>query len=231
MIDIIQKTRDDYNKIARHFASTRCDNWPELVQFKSFVEDGQQILDWGCGNGRLLLMLKEKDITYYGLDQSKSLLKIAEKKHAAEVKAGKAKFFCTAFREKTFKENFFDLVFMVASFHHLPDEKSRAKLLKKVYKEMKLGARLIITVWNLESEWSKKKRKGWKNLGVGDYLIPWKSPEGKIEAERYYHHFTKQELQDLLEGADFKIEKLEYWKETNWSDKKEGRNLVAVVTK
>lgn len=231
MFDIIQKTRDDYNKISKHFASTRYDTWPELAQFKSYIENGQHIMDWGCGNGRLLLMMKGKEVTYYGLDQSKGLLKIAEKKHSEDVKKGKAKFFCTAFKEKKFPDEFFDLVFMVASFHHLPCEKTRMKLLKKTFKEMKPGAKLIITVWNLESDWSKAKRKEWKRLGKSDFLIPWKNPEGKIEAERYYHHFTKQELSDLLKEAGFQIEKLDYWKDQNWSDKKGGRNLVAVATK
>lgn len=231
MFDIIQKTRDDYNKISKHFANTRYDTWPELAQFKTFIENGQHIMDWGCGNGRLLLMLKDKDVTYYGLDQSKGLLKIAEKKHAADIKKGKAKFFCTAFKEKKFPSDYFDLVFMVASFHHLPDAKSRSKLLKKTYDEMKPGAKLIITVWNLDSEWSKLKRKDWKKLSPNDFLIPWKNPEGKVEAERYYHHFTKLELSDLLKNAEFKIEKLDYWNNKNWTDKKGGRNLVAVVSK
>lgn len=230
-MDLIGKTRDDYNKISKHFAGTRYDVWPELKQFKPFIEGGQQVLDWGCGNGRLLLMLADKDIHYYGVDQSQGLLKIAKKKFAAEIKSGKAKFFCSAFKEKKFKDDFLDLVFMVASFHHLPDEKSRLKLLKKTFKEMKPGARLIITVWNLGSVWAKAKRKEWEKIGENDFLIPWKNPKGKVEAERYYHHFTKIELRGLLEKVGFKVEKLDFFSEDKWSDGKLGRNLVAIASK
>lgn len=232
MMDIVQKTRLDYNKIARHFATTRSDTWPELEQFKPFIKDGQCILDWGCGGGRLLLMLKDRQIQYYGVDQSTELLKIAKKKFASEVKQGIAHFFCTASRVKKFPEGCFDLVFMVASFFHLPDAKSRLQLLEKTYAEMKVGGRLVMTVWNLESDWAKEKQeKSWKKIGENDFLIPWKNPEGIVEAERYYHHFTKEELKDLLTQANFKIERLDYYATNNWSDAKGGRNLVVVANK
>ena len=97
---------------------------------------------------------------------------------------------------------------------------------------MKPGGRLIMTVWNLESDWAKEKiGKDWKKLSDNDFLIPWKNPEGKIEAERYYHHFTKEELGGLLGEAGFKIESMNYHDKKNWSDSKGGRNLVVVARK
>lgn len=227
-MDIIQKTRDDYNKIAKHFATTRYDTWPELEQFKSFLASGQCILDWGCGAGRLLLFLKDHAIKYFGVDQSNELLKIAKKKYAAEIKQGGARFFCTANKAKKFPEQYFDLVFMVASFLHLPDVKSRLNLLKKTYREMKSGGRLIMTVWNLGSDWAKTKK--FKKIGENDWLVPWKNADGKVEVERYYHHFRKEELSDLLAKANFKIEKMDYFDGT-WTDSKGGRNLVVVAIK
>lgn len=232
MNDIIQKTRDDYNKIARHFSGTRHDIWPELEQFRSFIHNGQRILDWGCGNGRLLLIMKDKEVKYFGTDQAASLIAIARKKYADEVKNGKAKFFSTAFKEKKFPAEYFDLAFMIASFFHLPDKKSRLKLLKKTYTELKPGGHLIMTVWNLGSDWAKKKlKKDWKTFGKNDFLIPWKNPDGIVEAERYYHHFTKAELKDLLEEVGFKIDIMNYYGGRNWSDSKGGRNLVVIAKK
>jgi SAM-dependent methyltransferase len=236
MVDIIQKTRDDYNKIARHFSSTRAWAWPEWEQFRPYVKDGQCIMDWGCGNGRLISFLKSKDIRYYGLDISQGLLKFAKKNHQTPANKGKVSFFCTAHREKKFKDDFFDLVFMVASFHHLPDKKTRLNLLKKTYRELKAGGFLLMSVWNLESKWAKKKlirssKSGWKKLADNDFMIPWKSPEGKIEVERYYHNFSKTEIEELLKSAGFKIVKNDYCQKTNWTDGKEGRNLVIIAEK
>ena len=232
MFDIIQKTREDYNKIAKHFSGTRYDTWPELEQFKPYLRDGQRILDWGCGNGRLLLIMKDKQLEYFGVDQASALINIAKKKFADEVKSGKAKFFSTAFKEKKFNDDFFDLVFMIASFFHLPDKKTRLKLLKKTYAELKPGGELLMTVWNLGSDWAKKKiKKEWKVLSKNDFLIPWKNSDGVVEAERYYHHFTKNELKGLLEEAGFKIEVMNYYDKNNWSDSKGGRNLIVVAKK
>ena len=87
-------------------------------------------------------------------------------------------------------------------------------------------------VWNLASDWAKvKAKKNWKKIGDNDFLIPWKDPEGKVIAERYYHHFTPDELKGLLVSADFKVRKLKFIKNGTWTDDKGGRNLIAVAIK
>lgn len=234
MRDIIQKTREDYNKIAKYFSDTRYDTWFELEQFKKLIKDkdGQNILDWGCGNGRLIFLLPGKNVKYFGIDQSEELIKIAKKKFSREVKTGKAKFFCTAKQRKIFPPSFFDLVFMIAFFHHLPDKTSRLEVLAQAYKEMKKGGKIIITVWNLGSDWAKQKsKKGWQKMGKNDFLIPWKNPQGELQCQRYYHHFSKEELSGLLQEAGFKIKKLDFYNKTNWTDAKGGRDLIAIAEK
>jgi len=232
MRDIIQKTRKDYNKIAKYFSNTREYVWPEFKYFRSFIKDGQNILDWGCGNGRMIFCLEDKKVKYYGLDQSIELIKIARKKFNPQIKNGTAQFFCTASRDKKFSEGFFDLVFAISSFFHLPDEESRLKLLQKFNNEMKDDGKLVMLVWNLGSDWAKAKaKKGWKKIGENDFLIPWKTPEGKVLCDRYYHHFTQDELKDLLKKTGFKIKKMGYMQGGKWSDDKGGFNLVVVAEK
>jgi SAM-dependent methyltransferase len=228
-MDIVQKTRDDYNAIAAAFSDTR-QHAGELTQFRPFLANGQYILDWGCGNGRLLYLLKDHDVHYSGVDQSQGLLKEAKKNPLIEFQD--AKFFCTAHKDKKFEANYFDLVFMIASFHHLPDDKSRLKLLKKILKEMKPGAHLIMTNWNLESDWAATKlKKDWKKLAPNDYLIPWKSKDGTVVVERYYHHFTPEALETLVKKAGFEIVKICYSSGAGETKKKDGKNLVCIATK
>lgn len=229
---IISKTREDYNRIASCFSDTRYDIWPELKQFEKYVKAGWNVLDWGCGNGRLLLMLKNHSINYFGLDQSDELVKIAKEKYRKEIKDGWVNFFCTALRDKNFPNDYFDLVFMIASFHHLPDEESRLELLKKVYKETKIGGRLIMTNWNLESAWAEKKIKNneWKQLGETDLLIPWRNSQREILCERYYHSFTEDELGDLLAKAGWQIESHDSVT-SEWKDDKGGKNLCTIAIK
>jgi len=229
---IISKTREDYNRIAHCFSDTRYDIWPELKQFEKYVKAGQKVLDWGCGNGRLLLMLKSHSINYFGLDQSDELIKIAKEKYRNEIEDGWVKFFCTAQKDKNFSNDYFDIVFMIASFHHLPDEESRLKLLKKVYKETKQGGRLIMTNWNLESAWAEKKIKNneWKQIGERDLLIPWRNSQREILCERYYHSFTEEELNALLSKAGWQIE-LHNAISSEWKDDKGGKNLCTIAIK
>lgn len=226
---IIQRIRDDYNAIATAFSGTR-QHAAELAQFRPFLADGQQVLDWGCGNGRLLYLLKDFDLSYYGVDQSRNLLKEAKKNPLIEFQ--RAQFFCTANKDKNFEKDFFDIVFMIASFHHLPDEKTRLALLKKTFKEMKSGASIIMTNWNLESDWAKAKlKKDWDDMGDGDYFIPWKDHEGKVLANRYYHHFDKDEISDLLKQAGFKVQTNYFASGSTKVTKKEGKNLVTIAKK
>ena len=76
---IIPKTREDYNRIAKYFSNTREYVWPEFKYFSSFIKDDQNILDWGCGNGRMVFCLQDRKVKYFGLDQSCELIKITKK--------------------------------------------------------------------------------------------------------------------------------------------------------
>jgi ubiquinone/menaquinone biosynthesis C-methylase UbiE len=230
-MDIIKKTRDDYNRIAPHFSTTR-HKARELRQFIPFITSDQHILNWGCGNGRLVYILQNKGVEYIGTDQSSGLLEQAEKIFEKEIREGSVKFICTENGEVEFPKNYFDLIFMIASFHHLPDEANRLQLLQKVFKEMKTDGKLIITVWNLESDWAKEKlEKGYKKMGENDYLVPWKTKEREVLVERYYHHFTKEELSGLLSQAGFEVEEMYFESRGNKVGEKERRNLVVIASK
>ncbi len=226
---LIRKTRDDYNQIARHFAATRTEPWGELEQCKSFVQNGQSVLDWGCGSGRLLSVFAGKKIKYVGLDQSRELIWIARRTYAGEIKNGRAQFFCTGSRAKYFPPRTFAAAFLIASFHHLPTPRSRLALLRHLFQELKPGGILFLTVWNLESKWAEAKKSAWKEIALNDYLIPWKNAVGNVECERYYHHFSEAEITKLLEAAGFIVESVCFTTGTSVLDKKNGRNLVIVA--
>jgi SAM-dependent methyltransferase len=231
MDDIIAKTREDYNRIAELYAQTR-NAARELKQFQNMVQKGQVILDWGCGNGRLVYLLQDKQVIYYGTDQSCEMIRVAGEQFKKEVDAGWAHFICTEDKEADFTENFFDIVFMIASFHHLPDEESRKKLLQRIFQELKPGGKLIMTNWNLESDWAEESlQKDWQKIDEYDYLIPWKSQAGEILVKRFYHHFTPDALQSIFVETGFKIEDSYYARGIERVDKKQGKNLVVVAYK
>lgn len=230
-IDLVEHNRLAYNTIARHFSATRNRVWPEFKEFSAYLRNGQRILDWGCGNGRLLGFIQNfSRLEYWGIDQSAELLKQARRLNKPAIADGQAHFFSNANKEKIFPACYFDIVFMVASFFHLPDETSRLALLKKTFNELKPGGRLIMVLWNLGSTWAAKKKKDWKELSENDWLIPWKNPAGDVLADRYYHHFTPSEITRLLTTRGFSVEKLHY-SEAVWSDDRGGRNMIVIAKK
>lgn len=231
MVDIIAKTREDYNRIAFLYAKTR-NAARELEQFESLLNEGYKVLDWGCGNGRLIYLLKGKKIEYYGIDQSREMINLAKQQFSKEVEEGWVHLICTEQEDYKFPANFFDRIFMIASFHHLPDTKSRLDLLKILYQELKEKGFLIATNWNLKSNWAQEKfEKDWKQIGENDYLIPWKSQTGEVLAERYYHHFTPEELQELFVATGFTIDEMYYARGVERVDNQQGKNLVVIVKK
>ena len=106
----------------------------------SFVEKskGLKLLDVGCGTGELLLMLSEKleNPGLYGIDISKNMLMIAEKKLG-----GKALLKISDVESLPFKDNEFDYVITCEAFHHYLNQNKAINEMKRVLKD---GGKLII---------------------------------------------------------------------------------------
>ena len=122
---LLKKVEQDYNLIADEFSQTRQWLWPEFDNFKKYVKNGQTILDLGCGNGRLYELLKNlQDFKYIGIDNNKKFVQLAKKKFkSAKFLYGNA--LSIPYSDKV------DILFYIASFHHIPSKKLRIKFLKE----------------------------------------------------------------------------------------------------
>lgn len=203
-----------YDKIAKSFDKTRQFVWDDLKPLAKYAKNGDRVLDAGCGTGRLYhLFLDLQQIEYVGVDQSKEQIKIAKKKFP------RLKFVAAEMTKLPFKNNSFDVVFCVAAFHHLPKEKNRLEALKEMKRVLKKDGVVVMTNWNLHSDWAKKKflnpKSGWKDVGDGNIIIPWKDKDEKVLGNRFYHAFTLNELRGLFEKTGFKIKKQYPSKEGN----------------
>jgi ubiquinone/menaquinone biosynthesis C-methylase UbiE len=212
---LLQKTKEDYNKIAKDFSIKRARLTPDLLFLANQVKEGEKILDLGCGNGRFFELLKNKKVEYFGVDISEDLLKIAKKRYS------QAKFYLFDGLSLPFEDNFFDKVFCLATFHHLPSKKYRILFLKEIWRVLKPQGKLYLTVWYL---WSKRralylllkytilKLLGRVSLDFKDIFLPWKDSRGKILARRYFHMFSKGELKSLTQKAGFEVLKISFLK-------------------
>jgi len=204
---LLVKTRNDYNQIAKEFSSSRAFLWEELNPLARYVQDGDKVLDLGCGNGRLFSALKDKNVEYLGVDSSDRLIEIARKRY----KENNAKFLVVEALELPFPENHFNNVFSIAVLHHIPSEDFRLKFLEETRRVLKPKGLIILTVWNLRGKislllkYTILKIIGKQKLDSGDVFYPWKSSEEKITVQRYIHCFKKRELEKLTEKAGFKI--------------------------
>lgn len=214
MQDLIKLNKETYNKIAKLFAETRRYLWDDLKPLKKYCKDGFKVLDLGCGSGRLYHLFEDfQDLTYVGVDQSEEQIKIAKEKFPnADFRVGEM-------TTLPFADNEFDVLYCIATFHHLPDEKSRIKALQEMKRVLKPGSYILMTNWNLHSDKAQKlaqkgkfkefKPNHVKSLDSGhvinDFLIPWMNSEGEVLGERYYHGFSLEEVEDLCKKTGLEV--------------------------
>jgi len=224
--------KKSYNKIASHFSKTRNHPWKEFELFKPYLKKDMNILDVGCGNGRLVNFLKPYIENYIGIDISSGLLEKARENHPEyNFKKTHMEDFCD-------DENTFDAIFPIASFHHLATKKLRIQTLQNFHKMLKKDGIICMTNWNL---WQKKYKWiyiksylfSWlRGKKPRDLFIPWRDKNKNIIANRYYYSFLKSEIVGLVEKAGFEILFCEYTRGNEICGGKFGAyNLVLVGRK
>jgi len=199
---LLNKTKSDYNLIAEDFSRTRWNMWAEYDFFRDYIKGGDSVLDAGCGNGRLLELLKDKNINYIGVDVSDKLIELAKKRYPEN------RFLVADNLNLPFPDSNFDKAFSIAVLHHIPSAELRKKALLELKRVLKPGGILILTVWDIRHKkalpsalkYCLLKLIGKSKLDFRDAFVPWAD-----KVEKYYHFFTKKELQFLVEKNGFKI--------------------------
>jgi len=187
---ILEENKETYNKVAEEFCQTRRKYSPEIEELKSYIEEGEKALDMGCGTGRLYEIFKDKNIDYIGVDFSENLIAKAKEEHGDHFKIADI-------LSLPFSSDYFDSIWSIAVFHHIPSKKLRMRALSEIKRVLKRNGRIIMTCWKIKLFFRK------------DIFIPF---HGK---KRYYHVFTRRELKKLFLKAGFKIEELRFLKRNN----------------
>jgi ubiquinone/menaquinone biosynthesis C-methylase UbiE len=154
-----------------------------------FLEEKKgKILDLGSGSGRNLI--KKEDLEYFLLDFSKKMIDFAKEKcKKLEIKAN---FYAQEMTQLPFKDNFFDAALCISSLHCIKGQENREKVVKELYRVLKPGAEVDVSVWNKDSYRFKNSKK--------ERVVKWRD-----KGERYYYLFEDKEIYELFERNGFKI--------------------------
>jgi ubiquinone/menaquinone biosynthesis C-methylase UbiE len=214
--NLVQQVQEDYDLIAEEFSQSRFKTWYEFHIYKELIEEGDIVLDLGCGNGRLLKSLHDRKVDYRGVDLSKGLIKQAQENFSyrrfindngqKEVvdKDTEYVFKKGSFNEIPYTDESIDNVISVAAFHHIPGEKMRKDALDEVARVLKDGGYFAFSVWNLfQPRWRKLILESLmpsrlKKYKFRDCFVSW----GKSDVKRYYHAFTPWEVRKLIKESN-----------------------------
>jgi 2-polyprenyl-3-methyl-5-hydroxy-6-metoxy-1,4-benzoquinol methylase len=228
VIRINEKNKESYNKVAKHFSATRSYLWHDLTPFIDYIQDGDKVLDVGCGNGRLLSLLKGKSVKYLGVDFSENLIAEAKQKNPG------SEFKVLDIHELGKLGERFDVVFCVSVLNHFPF-KDQKKIIQNIGSVLKTGGHLLLVNWNM---WNLGKKKNvWKQLlknpvkfmfrGGRGIWTKWQG--GSDVVDLYYYAFNKKHLRNLLKSNGFEVIKNYYSHKGGHSSWLFGDNIVTVA--
>ncbi len=191
----------------------RADWYIILDEIKKNPKKTISILEFWCGSWRLISFLnanlKNKKIVYTWIDLSKKLIEFASKDNPNN------NFIHDDIYNyiKNTKQESLDFIIWIASFQHIPNQKERIYLIKSFYKSLNYWWKLIMTNRSISKRFIRKHYKPlinsflkyiytiW-NYNRKDLYIPRKN-KNQIN-KRYYHMFTKGEIENLTKIWWFK---------------------------
>jgi tRNA (uracil-5-)-methyltransferase TRM9 len=204
---LLALNRAFYAAFARPFAVSRPVSDPALVCILPYIPQRARVLDVGCGNGRLALLLDQErpGATYVGVDVVPELVDLA-RAQAERLAAVSAEFLVADVTRPGWRGALsgtrFDCAVALAVLHHIPGSDLRLQVLREIASLLDPGGCVIISTWQfLESPRMRCKIRDWSEVGIdeagletGDYLLDWKR-EGR--GLRYCHLMDRAEVERL----------------------------------
>jgi ubiquinone/menaquinone biosynthesis C-methylase UbiE len=176
--------KDVYEEIAEHYNVRRMSTWNWVEDFINNQIINSYILDVGCGNGR---NMENKNYRFIGIDNCNKFIEICNKKNLEVINSNMTNL--------PFRENTFDSIISIAAFHHLYQESDKIKTLKEMKRVVKLGGKILLSVWSKDQP--EKTKKNFTNYGIN--IVNW-NKYGTIY-ERYYYIFRIDEIIKLFKIA------------------------------
>lgn len=185
-----ENVKNVYSKISTHFDGTRHYKWKWVEDFLDTFDNNMYICDIGCGNGR---NMERTNLKFTGIDNCSEFIEICSKK-GLDVKEADM---CSL----PFKDNTFDGIISIASFHHISGITRRIDAMNEIYRVLKPGGKCLISVWSKNQPIKTKRKFDF----YGDNFVEWKNKDGQI-LNRYYYIFRIPEIENIIKYCKLKIE-------------------------
>ena len=212
---LLALNRRFYTTFAEHFAASRSVSDPALTSILPYLPYDATILDAGCGNGRLALLLDQErpGSTYVGVDATPELIEEA-RAQAGQLPQTDTTFCVADVTRPNWTEVLpqapFDCVVVLAVLHHIPDFDLRARVLRAATSVLNSQGYVILSTWRfLAHERMRRKIVDWDEVGIdegelepGDYLLDWKRGGRGL---RYCHMVDENEVERLAAASDFVV--------------------------
>lgn len=212
---LLALNRAFYARFARPFADSRSLADPALTAILPHIPSRARVLDVGCGNGRLALLLDRErpGATYIGIDAVPELIE------AARVQTADLEHIAAQFRvvDVTCPDwSLFigslsiDTVVCLAVLHHIPGFDLRARILRDLAGLLAPGGCVILSTWQfLDSPRLRRKIVDWSEAGIasealepGDYLLDWRRGGRGL---RYCHLVDEAEVERLATASGLRV--------------------------
>ena len=212
---LLALNREFYTAFAQPFAASRPVSDPALTCILPYIPQRASVLDVGCGNGRLAILLDQErpSVTYLGVDAVPELIEVA-RAQADQLTTITAEFHVADVARPGWSGTLpvvsFDCVVVLAVLHHIPGFDLRLRVLREIASLLEPDGCLILSTWQFfESARMRRKIIPWAKAGIseealepGDYLLDWKR-EGR--GLRYCHLVDQAEVKRLAIESGFRV--------------------------
>jgi SAM-dependent methyltransferase len=212
---LLALNREFYATFAEHFAASRSVSDPALTSILPYLSGCARVLDVGCGNGRLALLLDEErpGSSYVGVDAIPELVAEAEAQ-AGRLAHTEARFRVLDITRQGWTEGLscrpFDCAVALAVLHHIPGFELRARVLRDIGGLLRAEGYAVLSTWRfLAHERMRRKIVGWDEVGINedaldpdDYLLDWRRGGRGL---RYCHMVDEEEVERLAAASGFVV--------------------------
>lgn len=182
---------DTFNLIAKDYVNYFGNDWEFLADINNFIDqigENASVLDLGSGGGYITNYLSKKNINAIGIDFSSRMVQIAKETFPQN------NFYEMDISEVShyFKEDTFDGLISIYSLYFIP-KKEMDNVLASFSRILKENGKFLIVT----------------QCGNGEqFLDEDLMPEGKKKEALFVNLYTKEELKQLMEKHNFKVEEM-----------------------